>query len=153
MTNFKFLNEVIDWFITMAGELIRQKVVIYGLSVAIGATLLFGFAISMLDPNVHSLWDGIWYAWVTLTHVGYGDIVPTSLAGRLLASVLILLGLGVLALLTATFSAILISRNVNVVEREESQILAEIARLHQRLDKLEASLKPPSSRSRRSTES
>jgi voltage-gated potassium channel len=153
MTNFKFLNEVIDWFITMAGELIRQKVVIYGLSVAIGATLLFGFAISMLDPNVHSFWDGIWYAWVTLTHVGYGDIVPTSLAGRLLASVLILLGLGVLALLTATFSAILISRNVNVVEREESQILAEIARLHQRLDKLEASLKPPSSRSRRSTES
>jgi voltage-gated potassium channel len=39
-------------------------------------------------------WDGIWWAWVTVATVGYGDIVPQSVAGKVLAAVVMLFGLG-----------------------------------------------------------
>lgn len=151
MTNNKFLNDVIAWVVSLGREAGRHTALLYGLFLAIGATLLFGFAESVVDPNIHSLWDGIWYAWVTLTHVGYGDIVPSTLAGRVLASLLIFIGLCLLALLTAAFSSILIGRDTQSPERDDTKILAEIARLHERLDRLESQNKP-APRPRRSTE-
>jgi voltage-gated potassium channel len=152
MTNCQFLNNVIAWLKNLGCQFRQQKTAAYGLFVAFAATLLFGFAVYAVDPNVHSLWDGVWYAWVTMTHVGYGDIVPVSFAGRILAAILILLGLGILAFLTATFSALMISHDVSAVQHEESKILAELERLHRRIDELDEKLKP-ASRSRRSTES
>ena len=72
-----------------------------------------------------------------MTHAGYGDVVPTSFFGRVIGSLLILFSIALLGLFTATFSAILIGRDVTEVEKEESEILAELKRLHERLDKLE----------------
>lgn len=139
MNNCPFLQNVLAWLQGLQAEILKQKSLAYVLSLAFVVTVLFGLAVFVVDPNVHSFSDGVWYAWVTMTHVGYGDVVPTSFVGRLLASLLILFGLAVLALLTATFSTILMGRGFGEVARDESQILAEIKRLHERLDQLEAS--------------
>ena len=138
--NCPFLKNACTWFCGLQCELFKQTTLGYILLLAVAAAVLFGFAVFVVDPNIHSLWDGLWYAWVTMTHVGYGDVVPTSLLGRLLSSLLILIGLGVLALMTATLSTILMGRGLDKMESEESQILAEIQRLHARLDQLEANL-------------
>lgn len=47
----------------------------------------------------------MWWAIVTLTTVGYGDLVPITLAGRLLAAVIALLGIGLFALPAGIISA------------------------------------------------
>ncbi|MDD1608150.1 MAG: ion channel, partial [Methylococcaceae bacterium] len=105
--------------------------------------------------NVHSMTDGIWSAWVTMTHVGFGDVVPTSLLGRLLSAALILFGLTLFSLCTAILSASLIGKNMDVwetnvrqlaqetnrIEADDNTILSELARLHERLDRLEHALK------------
>ena len=52
-----------------------------------------------------SIWDGVWWAVVTVTTVGYGDLTPTSVEGRLIGIVVMLLGLGFLSVLTATISS------------------------------------------------
>jgi voltage-gated potassium channel len=133
------VQNTLAWLREMKTAMLKQKPLGYALSLAVAATFLFGLAVFLVDPNVRSLADGVWYAWVTMTHVGYGDVVPTSFLGRVLASVLILFGLAVLALLTATFSAILIERDMGGTAKDErSVILAEIKRLHERLDQLEA---------------
>ena len=49
-----------------------------------------------------------------------------------------LIGLAVLAFLTASFSTLLMGRDMNGMARDESQILAELMRLHERLDRLES---------------
>ncbi len=154
MSDFSFYGNAFKWLIHLKDDLLRARSLEYIVIIAATISVIFGFTMFLIDPNIHSLGDGIWYAWITMTHVGYGDIVPTSFLGRLLAAVLILFGLGMFALFTASFSAALIGRDLGDVrkemsnveeetrglEREESLILKELARLHQRLDQLEANL-------------
>lgn len=78
--------------------------------------------------------DALWWAIVTVTTVGYGDLVPTTPGGRAVAVVLMLLGIGFVALLTATVAAHFVGGE-EADTREE--ISAEVQRIHSRLDDLE----------------
>ncbi|GJM07417.1 MAG: capsular polysaccharide biosynthesis protein [marine bacterium B5-7] len=99
-------------------------------------TVLAGVFISDIDPNVHSIRDGIWWAWATVSTVGYGDVVPTSMAGRILGGFLILMGLGIFAVLTANFSAIFVQRKVSKVGKIVEEEQAELQVLSEQLDTL-----------------
>jgi len=111
----------------------------------LGATLVVAFAVVMaagaliarVDPNIHSPWDGVWWAWVTVTTVGYGDVVPTSPAGRLLGSLLILLGVGLFSLLTANISAFIIGRDA---AKDEAEFRNRLKDVQTRLERIEALL-------------
>ena len=65
---------------------------------------IFGFIFFITEPDVKSYSDGLWWALVTITTVGYGDITPLTSIGRLVASALMFLGLGLIASLTAVIS-------------------------------------------------
>jgi len=52
-----------------------------------------------------SFWDGVWWAVVTVTTVGYGDLVPSDIEGQLIGIAVMLLGLGFMAVLTATIAS------------------------------------------------
>ena len=56
--------------------------------------------------------DALWWAIVTLTTVGYGDISPDSLGGRLIGVVLMFFGIGVLGLFTATIAGVFVERRL-----------------------------------------
>lgn len=110
-----------------------------------------GLVLYLVDPAVHSPMDGMWSAWVTMTHVGFGDVVPTSFFGRLVSALLIFFGVILFALFTATLSVILMNKDMNTwgmdvrqieqeaarIETDEEQILRELARLHERMTALE----------------
>ncbi len=49
--------------------------------------------------------DGLWWAFVTATTVGYGDISPTTFYGRIIATVLMLLGIGLIGTVTSTLTS------------------------------------------------
>lgn len=107
--------------------------------------VLSGLLMSFIDPAIQTPFDGIWWAWVTVTTVGYGDLVPVSTLGRLFGGFLILLGVGLFALLTANFSAALIGREVEQeveeLEAEESEILKKLVAIERRLDQIETRLR------------
>ena len=64
--------------------------------------LVFGFLERLLDPKTfHTIWLGDWWALQTVTTVGYGDVVPHTSMGRLVASVLLLGGLAFLTVIIA----------------------------------------------------
>lgn len=151
MSYFENLSNAFNWLVHLKDDLIKSKSLEYIIVLAITAAILFGVVFYVVDTNIHSLGDGIWYALATITHVGYGDVVPTTFLGRLLGAMLILLGLGLFALFTACFSAALIGRDlvdvkkeVSHVEKEsftivkeENRILQELARMSDRIEQLE----------------
>jgi voltage-gated potassium channel len=70
------------------------------------------------------LWDGVWWAVVTVTTVGYGDLYPETVQGRLIGMVLMFVGIGFLSLLTAAVA----SRFVKQERGDEHEELMETLR-------------------------
>lgn len=62
-----------------------------------------------VNPNLRSPFDALWWGLTTLSTVGYGDITPTTPEGRLVASALMLLGIGLFGALTAIATSTLFS--------------------------------------------
>ena len=101
--------------------------------------------------NIRSYGDSLWWAMETITTVGYGDHHPTTFAGRLVAGGLMVIGLALVGVITATvvtwfFSELDVLREVREIEAEEEKaevllvdILAQLTQLNQRLDRLESS--------------
>jgi voltage-gated potassium channel len=91
------------------------------------AVFIAGAAAATLDSgDFKSYWNGIWWAIVTVTTVGYGDVYPTTVAGRLIAISLMMLGIGFLSVLTATIASRFIQTDTGSDEIRES--LARIER-------------------------
>jgi len=73
--------------------------------IALSGALGFHYCEADANPNVHSFWDSFWWAMVTITTIGYGDIYPVTIAGRVIAIFLMFTGIGTLGLMTATIAA------------------------------------------------
>ena len=81
---------------------------------AIGLVLVMATIVTSVErghnPELDSFPDALWWAIVTVTTVGYGDIVPVTQVGRAFAYVLMLSGIGLFGALTANFASILVRR-------------------------------------------
>ena len=102
--------------------------------------VIAGFIMAALDPGITTPEEGVWWALVTVTTVGYGDVVPTTTIGRFFASLLIFVGLGLLSLLTATIAAALISRQESVVTEQQRKEQQKIQELEEQLKRMEKKL-------------
>jgi len=67
----------------------------------IGSSAIYLFESSSHGGEVHGFFEGIYWALVTLSTVGYGDITPQTFEGRLVTMVLILSGIGVISFFTS----------------------------------------------------
>lgn len=109
------------------------------LLISAGIIIIGGIMIAGIDPAIGSIGKGLWWAWVTVTTVGYGDVVPSSDAGKLFGAFLILLGIGLFSLLTASFSAFFISKE-ETARNLDQEIINRLEKIGQRLDRLENNL-------------
>ncbi len=73
--------------------------------------LASGLALSFLEPGM-SFVNGLWWSVVTLTTVGYGDISPTTVGGRLVAIIIMFFGIGLLGMLSGNLATIMISKRI-----------------------------------------
>jgi voltage-gated potassium channel len=106
----------------------------YPLALSLTILLLGGVGFWVLEPKVETLSDGLWLAFTTAATVGYGDIVPSTHSSRAFAVVVVMLGLAVLSLVTASVAAVFVGNEERDIERELMQeiraLRAEVAALH-----------------------
>ena len=73
--------------------------------IAVFIVLLLGstFVLYCFDPNITSIFQAVWFVFQTITTVGYGDIIPSSPAGQFIGLVLIIAGVLMFSMVTASF--------------------------------------------------
>ena len=72
--------------------------------VLIIGSYLFFIAEHAVNPEVSTYESAMWYSIVSMTTVGYGDIVPITAIGRIIGVIIILTGMGYVSLVTATLA-------------------------------------------------
>ncbi len=103
-------------FFDTALEILRRNR--FGLVLGVAA-LLVVFAGALFAHLEHrSIGDGIWWALVTVTTVGYGDVVPHTEYGRMFGGAMILVGVVLFSLVTANISAFLVGEEQSRIEKE-----------------------------------
>ena len=92
------------------------------MAILISSSLIYVFEQNVQPEHFGSIPDAMWWTVVTLTTVGYGDIVPMTVAGKLVATLTALMGVCVVALLTG----IVATGFTNQVSMRRNQLEAEI---------------------------
>jgi voltage-gated potassium channel len=73
--------------------------------------VVFGIVERLVDPDTFdNVWLGMWWALQTVTTVGFGDVVPESTAGKLIASLLMLGGLSLFGVVTGAITSIFVTQ-------------------------------------------
>ena len=128
-----------------AGAAFRGRVVIY----AAGASVLLVFvaALAVLDAErdapgstITSFESALWWAFVTITTVGYGDFTPLTVTGRLIAGALMLGGIALLGVVTATIASWIVERVATKEEDAQAATRGEIKALEKQVARLQETL-------------
>jgi voltage-gated potassium channel len=121
----------------------------YLVLVTIGVSLASGFAVTLVDKqDFPTFGDGVWWSIVTLSTVGYGDIVPHTAWGRVVAGIVMVLGITFIAFLTAAVTSSFVSaaeQESRELERQREEATEEetrevLRRIQGRLDAIEEKL-------------
>lgn len=133
-------------FATSKGRLKTMQAV--GMSVAlllwIGSVAVLAAERHVEESSINTFGDALWWAVVTVTTVGYGDFSPVSVEGRVIAVLMMLIGIALIGVVTASVAAAFVrlttqDGELDDQEREKvrhEQLLERIANLEAKLDAL-----------------
>jgi voltage-gated potassium channel len=100
----------------------------------IAAAMVLDFERGNPEANIDSYPDALWWAVTTITTVGYGDRFPMTPAGRGVAVVLMIAGIAMFGVITATIAAYFVE------QKAEQDVAGRLDQIMERLDKIEARL-------------
>ncbi len=112
-------------------------------SVTTTITLVAGLLMTIADHSgFPSLQSGLWWAVQTVTTVGYGDHVPTTAAGQIMAAFVMLIGIGFVTVITAAITSSFVERSR--LERhpagDSGSSADQLKKIEERLERIEAAL-------------
>lgn len=126
------------------GTAVRGRILIYTASAS--ALLVYAASLAVLDAERHTdsaintMGDAIWWSFVTITTVGYGDMTPVTGVGRTLAVCLMLGGIALLGVVTGTLASWIVEKVSTNVDENQAATVAHVRRLEDRISELSRSL-------------
>ena len=130
-----------------AGSAFRGRVVVYVAGAS--ALLVFVASLAVLDTerdavgsSIRTFGDALWWAFVTITTVGYGDFAPVTAEGRFIAVGLMLGGIALLGVVTATIASWIVEQVAQRDEEEKTATRREVRALGEQIARLQETLEP-----------
>ncbi len=120
------------------GDAIRGRVAVY----AAGSAALFVYVASLAmlqaersapEANITNFGNALWWAVTTVTTVGYGDAYPVTTTGRVIAALLMIGGISLLGVITATVASWIVER---VSEEDSANRAATAAQMEELRDQI-----------------
>ena len=126
------------WFRGRQGSSVRARLVAYAASFALMYIYVLSLAVYAAERNaagatILNYGDSVWWAIETITTVGYGDMIPVTIAGRVYASLLMLGGVVSVGATTATVISYL-SEKVQTVHKKSQEHAAHLNDTHKHDD-------------------
>ena len=112
-------------------------------AVTVAVTVIAGLLMRLTDPHTYpNIWLGLWWAIQTTTTVGYGDLVPDSAGGRVIAALVMVVGIGFITVSTAAItSAFLEAARRRRSADKDDPLLAQMHELQRQIEQLTAEVR------------
>ncbi len=134
-----FAEQVNDRFPAFRRYRIFEIILVSVVLVILSADLFLMFETTS-DSLFKSFADALWFSVVTVATVGYGDVYPKTPQGRILAVLLIIFGVSIFGIVTASISSYLVEQDIKDERRSEEQkiqeLVAEEKQMESKLEKM-----------------
>jgi voltage-gated potassium channel Kch len=119
---------------------LRPRYAAYVIVVAwVIGVVVFGVVERLVDPGTFdNIWLGMWWAIQTVTTVGYGDVVPGSTAGKVIATFLMLGGLSLYAVVTGAITSAFVAQRQKDAMRGDDPVARKLDEMTAKLDALQS---------------
>lgn len=112
------------------------------------AAMAFNAEKKATDPTIDSFGDGLWWAVTTVATVGYGDLTPTTMNGRIIAAALMIIGVGLFGIVTAVMSSWFLGARMDKqhdseedrIETLERELLSRLEETQKTINEIKAQL-------------
>ena len=134
---FRFMH-VLSRTLIMMDEIknrILYVVLLSLITVTMGAFTMYVVEHNAPNSKITSLGDAFWWAAVTVTTVGYGDVYPVTVEGRVIATIIMVIGIAILSILISTVGAQFIESKIKSQRRREENNIKVL--IKDKIDRLE----------------
>lgn len=84
----------------------------------IALNFVCSFILARIEPEINNIWKGLWYCFISFTTVGFGDVVVTTVLGKIITVIITLYGIVIVALITGVL--VNYYQEINKIKAKES---------------------------------
>lgn len=112
------INEFSQVFVEKRFEFFTLALLFF-IAVIFGSSIIFIYEGAGVNENIHTYFDAVYWSVITITTVGFGDISPVTLPGRIATLLLVVGGIGVIAFFTSIVTTAL-QEKLKIIKEEQS---------------------------------
>jgi voltage-gated potassium channel len=135
--SFRSIRDFLNYFFRDRANGTLAVVLLSSVLLMIFGAVAILYAERVPEANIKTPSDALWWAFVTITTVGYGDRFPVTAIGRLIAAVLMIAGVGLFGTFTGYVANFFVEDEQEQTDSDLQTLISEVRQLRQKIEELE----------------